>query len=131
MYPGYMSAAVRNVSSGSVVSGLRQYSPRQELPSPRYGNCIVDGKQTVSAADNAAIGAAGVDADRHGHRLTQSAHRLYLSVGHDEYWSGTGVDRPMPMPMPIPRSMLVCTHTSMPTPHAHAPCLWQVSNAAR
>ena len=24
------------------------------LPSPRYANCIVDGKQTITAADNAA-----------------------------------------------------------------------------
>ncbi len=33
---------------------------------------------------------AGADADRYGHRLAsgRTAHRLYLSVGHDEYWSG-------------------------------------------
>ena len=29
---------------------------------------------------------AGVDTDRHGQRLTQ--HDVFLSVGHDEYWSG-------------------------------------------
>ena len=34
---------------------------------------------------------SGVDADRYAFRLASRAgtrHRLYLSVGHDEYWSG-------------------------------------------
>jgi hypothetical protein len=31
---------------------------------------------------------SGVDADRHGGRLATSMHKVYLSVGHDEYWSG-------------------------------------------
>ena len=30
----------------------------------------------------------GVDADRHADALARSSHKLYLSVGHDEYWSG-------------------------------------------
>eukprot|EP00966_Prymnesium_polylepis_P157075 3629878-Prymnesium_polylepis.2 len=30
----------------------------------------------------------GTDADRFAARLPGSAHRLYVSVGHDEYWSG-------------------------------------------
>lgn len=34
---------------------------RVKLPSPRYANCIVNGTQTISPADNGAIGAAGVD----------------------------------------------------------------------
>lgn len=58
----YVSARVRNsTSSGGVVSGVRHYKPTQELPSPRYGNCIVNGKQTVTEMDNGAIGAPGVD----------------------------------------------------------------------
>jgi hypothetical protein len=35
-------------------SGIRLYHPSQELPSPRYANCIVDGKQTINMKDNAA-----------------------------------------------------------------------------
>ena len=57
----YMSARIRNGTSSGVVSGVRRYKPAQELPSPRYGNCIVNGKQTVTHTDNAAIGAPGVD----------------------------------------------------------------------
>jgi hypothetical protein len=55
----YKSEMVHNASSPSVavVSGVRRYHPAtQELPSPRYGNCVVDGKQTVAPEDNAAIG---------------------------------------------------------------------------
>ena len=74
---GYMSAAVRGGGGGGKVagpvSGLRRYHPSQELPSPRYGNCVVDGKQTVTAADNAAIGEAGVDAEWY---AVQKEHKL-------------------------------------------------------
>eukprot|EP01052_Picozoa_sp_SAG31_P015447 SAG31_NODE_992_length_10517_cov_6.577942_11_plen_277_part_00 len=59
----YMSARVRNSTSSDVLSGVRRYKPAQELPSPRYGNCIVNGKQTVTETDNAAIGGPGVDGE--------------------------------------------------------------------
>jgi hypothetical protein len=36
-------------------SGVRQYLSSQELPSPRYANCIVDGKQTITKEDNEAL----------------------------------------------------------------------------
>ena len=35
-------------------SSTRQYNPSQELPSPRYGNCIVNQEQTITHEDNAA-----------------------------------------------------------------------------
>jgi hypothetical protein len=78
-HDGYMSAMVRNGSSAppsAVVSGVRHYSPDQELPSPRYGNCIVDGEQTVTAADNAAIGEADVDDEWYAVRKEQKLGEL-------------------------------------------------------
>ena len=50
-------------------SGTRGYHPDQRAPSPRYGNCVVDGRQVVTEADNAAqvpdgvYGAAGFQPD--------------------------------------------------------------------
>ena len=61
-HAGYMSVKVRNGSSLGEF-GVRRFNPSQELPSPRYGNCIVDGKQTITANDNAAQVEAGVDAE--------------------------------------------------------------------
>ena len=34
----------------------------------------------------------GVDADRHGAALLTGRHRLFISNGHDEYWSGPQVN---------------------------------------
>ena len=60
----YESSQIRNASNRpTLMSGIRRYKPSQELPSPRYGNCIVGGKQTISAEDNAAIGDPDVDAE--------------------------------------------------------------------
>ena len=44
-----------------VVSGVRVYDPIQQLPSPRYANCIANGVQTITAEDNAARVPQGVD----------------------------------------------------------------------
>jgi len=49
--PGeYESVMVRNASVPS--SGVRNFGEGQVLPSPRYADCIVGGKQTVTEADN-------------------------------------------------------------------------------
>jgi hypothetical protein len=61
----YISTAVHKSSPpnppSEPVSGVRRYHPSQELPSPRYANCIVDGKQAVRAADNAVTTPSGED----------------------------------------------------------------------
>ena len=54
----YTSVRVRNGSSSvknstNYISGYRQaHSAQQTLPSPRYANCIVDGKQVVTPEEN-------------------------------------------------------------------------------
>ena len=62
----YSSAAVHSKTNSSaknisIVSGVRVVKGKQLLPSPRYANCVVDGTQTITPADNARVGAAGVD----------------------------------------------------------------------
>ena len=47
----YVSSAVRQPSRPTS-SGLRVYHPAQQIPSPRYANCVVGGKQTITVADN-------------------------------------------------------------------------------
>ena len=42
-------------------SSVRVFQPDQRAPAPRYANCIVDGQQVVTPADNAAQTPLGVD----------------------------------------------------------------------
>ena len=58
----YTSVAVKNAST-SLLSGVRVFRREQQLPSPRYANCVVDGVQAVTVDDNAAAAAPGVDAE--------------------------------------------------------------------
>ena len=45
----------------TAASGVRQYTPAQVLPSPRYANCIVNGSQTITRRDNNARAPTDVD----------------------------------------------------------------------
>ena len=51
----------RSLGNTTTASGVRQYTPAQVLPSPRYANCVVNGSQTISQRNNAVRVPAGVD----------------------------------------------------------------------
>eukprot|EP00937_MAST-01D_sp_MAST-1D-sp2_P003702 g3702.t1 len=62
----YTSAAVRKPPTPAPSTprcGVRRARPAQQLPSPRYANCIVNGAQAIRSADNEAGVPAGSDAE--------------------------------------------------------------------
>lgn len=66
--------------------GVRVFAPLQELPSPRYANCVVDGAQSVGPEANAARVPRGQDAEWF---AVEKEHALAedCQVGESFFWT--------------------------------------------